>query len=115
MIELVNQERAKAGLAPLSTMPSLTAAAQIRAPELAIERSHYRPDGSLAFTAMDEAGVPNTSMSGENLAFGFSTAEAALNWWMNSPIHRMNILMPQYTHIGVAYDNGNWVQLFASF
>lgn len=112
VVELVNQERAKEGLAPLQTLPAITAAAQVRVQELAVDRSHIRPNGLDGTTAMDDAGV-HSSMSGENLAFGFTTAEGPMNWWMNSPIHRMNILMPQYTHIGVAYLNGNWVQLFA--
>lgn len=113
VVELVNQERAKAGLAPLQTLPALTAAAQVRVKELAVDRSHTRPDGRDGTTAMDDAGVA-FGMAGENLAFGFNTAEGPMKWWMDSPMHKMNILMPYYTHIGVAYLNGDWVQLFAA-
>lgn len=112
VVELVNQERAKEGLPPLQTLPAITAAAQVRVQELAIDRSHTRPNGKDGTTAMDDEGVMST-MSGENIAFGFNTAEEPMKWWMDSPIHRMNIMMPYYTHIGVAYLNGNWVQLFA--
>lgn len=113
VVELVNQERAKEGLSPLQTLPAITAAAQVRVQELAVDRSHTRPDGRDGTTAMNDAGV-TPGMAGENLAFGFTTAEGAIKCWMESPFHKMNILLPNYTHIGVAYLNGNWVQLFAT-
>lgn len=62
----MNQERVKAGLQPLKTLPAITAAAQVRVKELAIDRSHTRPNGLDGTTAMDDAGV-HSSMSGENL------------------------------------------------
>lgn len=112
VVELVNQERAKQGLSPLSTMPSLTAAANIRAPELVTLFSHNRPDGTQCFTAFKEAKVTGYFTAGENIAAGYSTPEAVMNGWMNSPGHRANILTADFTHIGVGYYNGCWVQMF---
>lgn len=119
VISLVNQERAKEGLAPLGTFDTLTEAAAIRAPELIQLFSHTRPDGSDCFTALDETGASQgIYTAGENIAAGQSTPEAVMESWMNSTGHRGNILSPDFTHIGVGYvrsDTGYgcyWVQLF---
>ena len=112
VVELVNQERAKQGLSPLSTMTNLTAAANIRAPELVVLFDHNRPDGTQCFTALREANVTGYFTAGENIAAGYSTPEAVVNGWMNSSGHRANILNSSFTHIGVGYYNGYWVQMF---
>ncbi|MCI8478875.1 MAG: hypothetical protein HFE97_11200 [Oscillospiraceae bacterium] len=118
VVRLVNIERAKEGLAPLGTYDSLTAAAQIRAPEIVTLFSHDRPNGSSCFTALDETGAKKGAYTwGENIAAGHATAAATVEQWMNSPGHRANILDPNYTHIGVGYATGgqyryNWVQMF---
>ncbi len=115
VITLVNQERAKQGLAPLGTLTSLTAAAQVRAPELVKLFEHTRPDGRTCFTALDEARVSYYT-AGENIAAGQPTPESVMSAWMNSPGHKANILQKNFTHIGVAcYKSGNsyyWVQMF---
>ena len=118
VIRLVNVERAKEGLAPLSAYDSLTAAAQIRAGEIVTSFSHTRPDGSECFTVLDETGAKEGTYAwGENIAAGYSTAAEAVEGWMNSSGHRANILNPDFTHIGVGYAAGgayrySWVQMF---
>ena len=37
-----------------------------------------------------------------NPAYG-GTPQTAMNWWMNSTVHRDNILNPDVTQIGIAY------------
>lgn len=119
VVRLVNVERAKEGLTALSTMPELTAAAQIRAEELPQAYSHTRPDGRSCFTVLDEAGISRYA-AGENIAVSPTTPEAVVNAWMNSPGHRANILNENFTAIGVGHiytrngtsDNDWWVQLF---
>ena len=119
VVRLVNAERAKEGLAPLETFDALTQAAAIRAPELAVNFSHTRPDGSDCFTALDETGANRGAYTyGENIAIGAPTAAIVVEGWMNSPGHRANILNPDFTHIGVGYFNAPggyqhcWVQMF---
>lgn len=118
VVRLVNEERAKAGLSPLGTFDTLTAAAQIRAPELITKFDHNRPDGTKCFTALGEAGVSNYYTAGENIAAGQRTPAEVVESWMNSPGHRANILNGDFTHIGVGYVQGGgnyghyWVQLF---
>ncbi|MCI8888508.1 MAG: hypothetical protein HFG70_10550 [Hungatella sp.] len=116
VIELVNEERAKAGLAPVTEAADVSAAADVRAQEITRSFSHTRPNGSNYSTALDESGVKYMG-SGENIAYGQKTPEAVMRGWMNSQGHRANILNGNYTKIGVGYyQNANgvgyWVQLF---
>ncbi|KXK08561.1 MAG: Cysteine-rich secretory protein family protein [Microgenomates bacterium OLB22] len=46
-------------------------------------------------------------MAGENLAKDFPNSQSAMDGWMNSPAHRLNILRPEYTEVGFAVVNGN--------
>jgi uncharacterized protein YkwD len=41
-------------------------------------------------------------LAGENIAWNYPGAQAAVAAWMNSPGHRANVLSPNYTEIGVA-------------
>lgn len=116
VVELVNEEREKAGLNPLTLQKNISAAAQVRAQETEISFSHTRPDGRSFATALTEAGV-NYRGSGENIAWGQRTPEQVMNGWMNSAGHRANILNPKYTSIGVGYyqnaqGTNYWTQLF---
>lgn len=66
LLQLVNAERAQAGVAPLSMGSSaLNAAAQARAKELTVNYSYNRPNGSREFTILPEYGVDDVSV-GEN-------------------------------------------------
>ncbi|NLL80316.1 MAG: CAP domain-containing protein [Clostridiales bacterium] len=115
VVELVNKERAKNNLAPLTIDTSVTAAADTRAKEIVQSFSHTRPNGTSFSTALKEHGVSYRG-SGENIAWGQKTPEEVVKTWMNSPGHRANILNSKYTKIGVGYYvNGKtpyWVQLF---
>ena len=116
VVKLVNQERAKAGLQPLSINRSVEAAALVRAKETEKSFSHTRPDGRNFSTAMTEKGVSYRT-SGENIAWGQRTPEQVMNGWMNSSGHRANILSSKYTSIGVGFYRASsgktyWTQLF---
>lgn len=102
VVTLVNRIRIANGLNKLTTYDKLTEVAQLRAGEIKTSYSHTRPDGTLCFTALEEAGLRSTT-AGENIAKGYSTPERVVDAWMNSPGHRANILNPAYTMIGVGY------------
>lgn len=117
-IALCNQERAKAGLAPLTRTDALTAAAQARSNELVRTFSHNRPDGRSCFTIFDEYGVAYGA-AGENIAAGQHSAEEVVNAWLNSPLHRRNIMNASYHKIGIGLvvQSGTqyeyfWTQMF---
>ena len=109
ILDLVNQERVKAGVPKLTMDKELLSAAMQRAIEIQIDFSHTRPNGESCFTASDKA-------YGENIAAGNSTAEATMRQWMNSPGHKANILDSRYSSLGVGcFTQGGvryWVQLF---
>lgn len=116
VVRLVNEERAKAGLSPLSTSINMQKAAQVRAKEQQSSFSHTRPNGAHFSTALKENGVSYKG-AGENIAYGQKTPAQVMQSWMNSQGHRANILNKDFTSIGVGYyvgQNGTayWAQLF---
>ena len=116
VVELVNAERAKAGLSPLSLHNGAADAALVRAQELKRSFSHTRPDGSNCNTALDQAGISYRGY-GENIAYGQRSAEEVMQGWMNSSGHRANILNRSFTSIGVGHYKDSsgtdyWCQLF---
>lgn len=116
VVELVNKERAKAGLNPVTVDTKIEAAALIRAKEIEKSFSHTRPNGSSFSTVLTENGISFRG-SGENIAWGQRSPQEVMNGWMNSSGHRANILNSKYTKIGVGCyvgSNGRiyWTQLF---
>lgn len=115
VIQLVNEERKKAGASALTANASLNKAAQKRAEEISSSFSHTRPDGSSCFTVLKEFSV-NYSTAGENIAAGQKTPEDVMTSWMSSAGHKKNILNSNFKSIGVGcYVKDGckyWVQLF---
>lgn len=116
VLTLVNEERAKSGLSPLTLDAAACDAAQTRAREIVSNFSHTRPGGKSFSTALTESGVKFRS-AGENIAYGQTSPSQVMNGWMNSSGHRANIMNKNYTKIGIAhYEDASgtdyWVQLF---
>lgn len=116
VVNLVNAERAKEGLAPLTIDTTVEKAAMVRANEIQSNFDHTRPNGSAFYTVLAEQGVSYRG-AGENIAWGQKTPEAVMNAWMNSPGHRANIMNKNFTRIGVGNLQNSagtqyWVQLF---
>lgn len=116
VLELINEERAKEGLGAMVMDSGLVNVATVRANETVQSFSHTRPDGRDCFTAYDEQGVSYFS-AGENIAYGYSSPEAVMKGWMNSPGHRANILNAGFGRVGVGVVKSGgryyWVQNFA--
>ncbi len=117
VVNLVNIERQKEGLSPLTIDEKLSAAADIRAKEIQTSFSHTRPNGSSFSTALKEAGAVYRR-SGENIAWGQKSPEEVVKAWMNSAGHRANIMNKNYSRIGVSHvknaaGTSYWAQLFA--
>jgi len=100
----VNVQRTSAGLGTLKWSNGLEQASAVRAVEASQVWSHNRPDGSEYWT------VNSNLVYGENLAKGYSTAEEAVNAWMNSYSHRDNILFSDFRTGAIAIHivNGQW-------
>jgi len=121
LLELINNERQINGLLTFSSDNlALNSAADIRLQEIATKFSHTRPDGRNHSTAYDDCGgVYNGfyKIMGENIGSGYLSAQDVMSAWMNSPLHRDNILNQHYTHIGISVGVGSngllyWVQEF---
>lgn len=113
VVDLVNQERAKAGLQPLKSDAALTNVAMIKAKDMYNNNyfDHNSPTLGSPFDLMKSEGIQYRT-AGENIAKGQRTPQEVMNAWMNSEGHRQNIMNANYTSIGVAYYNGEWVQEF---
>ncbi|MGG0487207.1 CAP domain-containing protein [Priestia aryabhattai] len=115
VVNLVNQERSKAGLKPLTINNTLTKSAQAKAQDMHDKKyfDHTSPTYGSPFQEMTTFGY-KYSYAGENIAQGQKTPSEVMTAWMNSQGHRENILNPNFTEIGVGYvsDNSYWVQQF---
>lgn len=113
LLDLTNQARAAAGVAPLKASCRLIHAAQAHTSAMAQagQMLHQVP-GELVQCAVgpnndryDAIGYPWITC-GENIAAGpssFSTPQAVHNAWMASSGHRENILRPEFKEFGAAH------------
>ncbi|MCQ6275098.1 LysM peptidoglycan-binding domain-containing protein [Bacillus sp. V3B] len=113
VVRLVNQERAKQGLAPLSHRADVKNVAEKKAMDMIHSNyfSHTSPNYGSPFDMLKSFGITYRS-AGENIAKGQKSPQEVMNAWMNSSGHRANILNRNYNGIGVGFYNGAWVQLF---
>ncbi len=115
VVNLTNQEREKAGLAPLEVDSELSKVAQAKSEDMRDNNyfAHNSPTYGSPFDMMNQFGVEYQT-AGENIAKGQQTPEEVVNAWMNSEGHRKNIMNGSFTHIGVGYvEEGNiWTQQF---
>jgi len=107
LLDLINQERAGAGLSPLKPDDDLAEVGRRHGREMfAIGFfSHTSPTSGSPADRLAAAGL-EYSLSGENIALA-PTPELAHEGLMNSPTHRANILNPGFTRVGIAALRGN--------
>lgn len=119
VVTLVNVERARYGLRPLSVNYALMGSAQSYAEVMAVSRcfGHYCGWVPSPNDRARRAGYTGPYYIGENVAYGLDSPEGVFRLWMNSYYHRAAILSPRFTEIGVGSAwNGStyWVQNFGS-
>lgn len=114
VLNLVNQERAKQGLSSVYMDTALFDTANQRAAECAVLWDHTRPDGTDCFDIFPSG----NSRLAENIAVNQRSAQDVMNSWMNSSVHRANMLDPNLKSIGIScfYHAGiyYWVQCFGN-
>jgi uncharacterized YkwD family protein len=106
MLNLINQERAKAGLPEVKLDSKLSNVAQTKCKEL-IQLNyfgHQSPVYGSPFNMMAYFGI-KYSKAGENLAMNTSVERAHIAL-MNSDEHRKTILNPDYTYVGIGAYQG---------
>jgi uncharacterized protein YkwD len=114
MLDLVNQERAAAGLRPLLPDPELTEVARKHSADMFARGyfAHDTPEGLTPFDRMRQSNVRFLT-AGENLALA-PTLQVAHTGLMNSPGHRENILRPQFGRVGIGIMDGGMRGLMVS-
>ena len=118
VVRLVNIERARNGLPPLTQNWEVSRVARYKSQDF-INRnyfSHDSPTYGSPSNMLRSFGIL-FSANAENIARGQTSPAAVMNSWMSSAGHRANILSPLYNQIGVGVardSNGRlfWTQMF---
>jgi uncharacterized protein YkwD len=98
----LNAERTARGLPGLVLSAKLDKAAQGHACDNARRKSisHTSSDGGTLKTRLRRAGYAFRTAA-ENTGRGFASGARAVEWWMNSPKHKDNILLRKAREVGV--------------
>ena len=114
MLQLVNEERTKRGIAPLKADPELTTVARAHSRDMFARGyfAHITPEGESPFDRMKDAHIQFLT-AGENLALAHSLS-IAHNGLMHSPGHRANILNPAFGRVGIGILDGGFYGLMVS-
>jgi hypothetical protein len=109
LINQTNSQRASLNLGNLKQSDLLTQAAQLKANDMAAKGyfSHNTPEGYLPWHWLQLVGY-GYSHAGENLAVNFADSVDVTKAWMNSPLHKANIVNNKYTEIGIAVASGKY-------
>ena len=108
IMELINNHRINQGLNPLDDHNTVKAVAYTHTTYM-IEVANVSHDNFYQRKQSLQANADANIVS-ENVAYGFSSAEAVVNAWINSPSHKDNI-EGDYTDFDVSAeqnDLGNW-------
>lgn len=118
VLDLTNQQRAKAGLKPVVASRLLSQVARAHARNMADQKMlAHTLDGKRFDQRIEEAGYRFSAVA-ENIA-NARTAKSSIEMWMGSEAHRRNMLNPTYQEIGIGQAAGAkghkyWVQVFAT-
>jgi len=113
MLNLVNGERSKLGIAPLKADLALTKAARAKSQDMINLRyfSHQSPTYGSPFDLIKTYGIAYKT-AGENIA-GNGSVTGAHTSLMNSPGHRANILKTSFNTVGIgAVKGGQYGMMF---
>jgi uncharacterized protein YkwD len=87
--------------------------------QAAQQMTHITPVGAIHYAAgsrlrdrINQEGY-TWQVIGENVAWNYPSAQAVVQAWLESPEHCVNILSPEFTHIGVGKAGEYWTQEFA--
>jgi uncharacterized protein YkwD len=112
LLHMINTARLENGLPALNANPAINVVAQHRSQDM-IDRnyfSHQTPEGKDISSVLQEFGVMFAAC-GENIQYASppSWANPGLffNSWMDSDLHRANILNGNFSQIGIGISNNN--------
>lgn len=97
ILDLVNDHRASIGLGLIKRDQQYASAYAVEHTKYMINMKRINHDNfGVRSNALKERGA---SIVGENVAFGYGTAEAVVHAWLNSPGHK-RVIEGAYTHSG---------------
>lgn len=113
MVSLVNEARSRTQQCGSKSMPpappvlynaDIAEAAQAHAEDMAAKNyfEHTSLDGR-SFVDRIRATDYSGSAAGENIASGFRTAQDTLQGWLKSPGHCVNLMDPDFDHMGLGF------------
>lgn len=107
LLDQTNVQRQKSGLQPLALNDKLDQAAYLKAQDMFTKQywAHIAPDGTQPWKWLGDVNY-NYDEAGENLAKNFTTTNAVVTAWMDSPEHKANILEANYSEAGFAVVSG---------
>jgi len=116
ILYLINEHRVSIGLSAIQRDQQYASAYAVEHTKYMIEMDRVNHDNfSIRSAALKDRGA---SRVGENVAYGYTSAESVVYAWLNSPAHK-DILEGNYTHSGfgvIPDSNGTFyfTQLFYS-
>lgn len=101
LLEKMNQERTNRGKQPLTASSELTRMARLKAQDMVRNKyfSHTSPTYGTAGEMLRASGIKYSPV-GENLAKA-SSVSSAFTLFMDSSVHRANILSSTYNKVGI--------------
>jgi uncharacterized protein YkwD len=109
LVDITNENRLAEGLTEVEQNDTLTQAAQLKAEHMADNGyfAHDSPGGVTPWHWFEEADY-GYEHAGENLAVNYSDSQDVVEAWMESRLHRENILEKDFTEIGIATARGEY-------
>jgi uncharacterized protein YkwD len=113
LVDMTNQERKKMDLPLLKLSPALSKIARGHSENMARQgKMEHVLDNKGPFDRLRDAGFKYMK-AGENIASGQGvTLATIMKAWMDSKAHRANILLPEYTEIGLGIARDKTGQLY---
>lgn len=113
---LVNQERAKIGVAPLKLDPRLNQSAQEKAEDMAKNNyfDHVNPTTGVHGYTIISKYAKECRIGSENLANSYPTSRDLISAWLRSVSHKEAMLNPNYVLTGVGVSKSKVVQHFCT-
>jgi uncharacterized protein YkwD len=110
---LLNEHRSSRGRAPLVYDSALESAIQGHCMHMSLHDffSHNAPESAVS-SPWDRASMCGVDAHGENIAWGYDTAQEVMSGWKWSPGHNGNMLNSKFKRVGIGKYGTYWGQLF---
>jgi len=122
LLALINAERTAAGVGAVAFEPHLEALGTAHCRHMATVGffGHTNPQGMSPVDRLDCVNPPLYAFPGlthgENIAAGQTSPEQVISEWMDSTMHRYNLLHAPWTHVGIGiYYNGSDSQGYKTY